>query len=179
MADWYYIGHYGQLGPMSRDQIDDLISGGVITRETFVWCTGMPAWLAASDVRELQGSLNQVEVLTPPPPPMQPVYSPTPPQIQPTMAMPQSAPLYRDNLSQNFLTSMPTIKSDRSRVAGGVLNLLLPGVGRMYLGYGAYGVLQLFVTLATCGVGAIWPFVDGICILAGTVKMDGYGRVLD
>lgn len=69
-----------------------------------------------------------------------------------------------------------TVRSDRSRIAAGILNLVIPGVGRMYLGYMAHGVLQLILSL--CGVGYIWSIIDGIIILTGGVKLDGYGRRL-
>jgi TM2 domain-containing membrane protein YozV len=70
-----------------------------------------------------------------------------------------------------------TVRSDKSRAVGGILNLIIPGVGRMYLGYGAMGILQFI--LALCGgVGIVWSFIDGILILTGTVKMDGFGREL-
>ena len=52
MADWYYIGHYGQLGPLTREQIDELIDGGVIARDTFVWSTGMAEWQPADRISE-------------------------------------------------------------------------------------------------------------------------------
>ncbi|RYG37576.1 TM2 domain-containing protein [bacterium] len=68
------------------------------------------------------------------------------------------------------------MKSDRSRALGGVLQLIIPGAGRIYLGYSAIGVLQLI--LWPCGVGWIWGFIDGIVILTGGVRMDGYGRHL-
>lgn len=70
------------------------------------------------------------------------------------------------------------VTSPSSRVLAGVLQILLPGVGRMYLGYTAIGVLQLVLTICTIGILWIWPIVDGILILAGAVKHDGYGRVL-
>lgn len=57
--------------------------------------------------------------------------------------------------------------------------MFVPGVGRMYLGYWAQGVIQLVVTIVTCGVLWIWPFIDGILMLAGSVKLDGYGRRLE
>ena len=66
--------------------------------------------------------------------------------------------------------------SDRSRPLAGVLNLIFPGVGRLYLGYMALGILQLLFAL--CGVGIIWSFIDGILMLAGSLKYDGYGRRL-
>ena len=67
--------------------------------------------------------------------------------------------------------------SDKSRIAAGVLQLIIPGVGRMYLGYLAQGVIQLLTT-PLCGAGALWSYIDGIAILCGSTKLDGYGRVL-
>ena len=73
-------------------------------------------------------------------------------------------------------TLYSTVRSDRNRALAGVLQLFLPGVGRIYLGYAAYGVLQLFFSV--CAIGIIWSIIDGIIILTGGVKMDGYGRQL-
>jgi TM2 domain-containing membrane protein YozV len=67
------------------------------------------------------------------------------------------------------------VRSDRSRAIAGLLQVI-PGVGRMYLGYWAHGVLQLVFTM--CGIGLFWSWIDGLIILAGGVKLDGYGRRL-
>jgi TM2 domain-containing membrane protein YozV len=50
------------------------------------------------------------------------------------------------------------------------------GVHRFYLGYTSMGVLQILVTIATCGIGGIWGTVEGILILNGkgiTTDADG------
>ncbi len=68
--------------------------------------------------------------------------------------------------------------SDKSKLIAGLLQILLPfGIGRMYMGNVGLGVAQLVVTLVTCGVGAVWPFVDGILILVGDPRDDA-GRPL-
>ncbi len=60
----------------------------------------------------------------------------------------------------------------------GLLQVLLPlGIGRMYMGDVGVGVAQLVVTLVTCGIGALWPFIDGILILVGD-PVDSDGRPL-
>lgn len=187
MADWYYVGHYGQLGPLTREQIDELIEGGVIGRETYVWKSGMATWMQADSVAELASSFAQVQAfLAPPPPPMAPSGPPSPthsvagspsyPAAAPygTSAFPAYAPYGGTGLYGAF----PTVESDRSRVAAGILQLFLPGIGRMYLGYMAIGVLQLLFCFCTLGIGWLWSFIDGIVILAGAPKLDGYGRVL-
>lgn len=175
-AEWFYIGHYGQLGPLTRDQIDELISGGVIAKDTYVWRTGMSDWLHADHVPELRTEFAIADPFTMPPPP---------PSSKPTaIASPPLSPQGFGSCKNDALAPAPSnspayggIKSDRSRVLAGILNLFLPGVGRIYLGHMAHGVLQLVLVLCA-GVGYIWSFVDGIIILSGGVKYDGYGRVL-
>jgi|ERR1700682_94654 TM2 domain-containing membrane protein YozV len=69
--------------------------------------------------------------------------------------------------------------SDKSKVVGGLLGILLGsfGVGRFYLGYTGIGIAQIAVTWLTLGIGGIWPFIDGILILLGKVP-DAQGRTL-
>jgi hypothetical protein len=47
----------------------------------------------------------------------------------------------------------------------------------MYAGHAGLGIAQLVVTVLTCGIGGLWPFIDGIVILAGEPK-DGNGLPL-
>ncbi|MFQ3587297.1 MAG: GYF domain-containing protein [Fimbriimonadaceae bacterium] len=193
MAQWYYIGLHGQIGPLDEDQVGELIECGVIETDTYVWRSGMPEWVPAGQVPELLAQIRQLQPLleTPPAPPpipprtsgqtfgtgsgsgsvSQPPSPPTGAYGQPTLT-PTAPYAYGGHLSG-------VVKSDRSRVAGGILNVMVPGIGRMYLGYSAIGVLQLVGTVLTCGLLWVWPFVDGLLILAGTPKVDGYGRILD
>jgi TM2 domain-containing membrane protein YozV len=69
--------------------------------------------------------------------------------------------------------------SDKSKLTAGLLQIFLGGfgVGRFYLGYTTIGVLQLVVTLVTCGLGSIWGLVDGILVLVDKVP-DAQGRTL-
>ncbi|WBB71469.1 TM2 domain-containing protein [Micromonospora sp. WMMD1128] len=69
--------------------------------------------------------------------------------------------------------------SDKSKVVAGILQILLGGfgIGRFYMGDTKTGVIQLVVTLVTCGFGAIWGLVDGILILVNG-GVDGQGRPL-
>jgi len=180
VADWYYIGNYGQLGPLTREQVDELIEGGVIARDTYVWRAGMPQWITADSVPDLSQTFAvSGPYSAPPPPPMPTMSTMTPPAATPGFTNTAYQP-YGSQLSVNPYTQMPLgmVKSNKSRVAAGILNIILPGVGRMYLGYAAYGVLQLVLTLCT-GVLYLWSLIDGIIMLTGGLKLDGYGRVLE
>lgn len=78
---------------------------------------------------------------------------------------------YRDE----YASSRSVVESNRkSIVLAGILNLFLPGVGRLYLGYVGLGLAQFFTSCVY--VGAVWSFVDGILMLTGSVKVDGQGN---
>lgn len=68
----------------------------------------------------------------------------------------------------------------KSRLVAGLFGLLLGGFGvhRFYLGYIGIGVVQIIVTLFTCGVGGLWGLIEGIVILAGGWETDADGRPL-
>jgi TM2 domain-containing membrane protein YozV len=68
--------------------------------------------------------------------------------------------------------------SDKSKLAAGLLNIFVAGVGRMYIGQVGLGVAQLLVTIFTCGIGALWPIIDGIIILTKDDAKDAQGRIL-
>lgn len=72
------------------------------------------------------------------------------------------------------------VDNRKSKLVAGLLQLFLGsfGVGRFYLGYTSIGVAQLLVSLLTCGLGAIWPFIDAILILSGQVVTDADGNTL-
>lgn len=68
--------------------------------------------------------------------------------------------------------------SDKSKLVAGLLNIFVAGVGRMYIGQVGLGVAQLLVTIFTCGIGALWPVIDGIIILTKDDAKDAQGRIL-
>lgn len=71
MKSYFYLGPNGeQNGPVNGESLK--VYG--VTRETLVWCEGMPDWAKAGDVPELA----PLFAMTPPPPPSRP----TPPVRQ-------------------------------------------------------------------------------------------------
>lgn len=79
----------------------------------------------------------------------------------------------------------PVGYSDKSKLAAGLLQILLPfGVGRLYTGHTAIGIIQLLLfwlgmlpCFAGTGIAMIWCLIDGIVILAGN-STDAQGRLL-
>jgi hypothetical protein len=70
--------------------------------------------------------------------------------------------------------------SNKSKIAAGLLGIFLGayGVHRFYLGYTGVGIIQLCVTVFTCGLGGLWGFIEGIMILTGSFDRDVHGRKL-
>ena len=75
------------------------------------------------------------------------------------------------------MTGMPF--SDKSKMVAGLLQIFLGsfGAGRFYTGHTGLAIAQIAVTWLTCGIGAIWPLIDGIMMLTGKVP-DAQGRPL-
>ena len=71
--------------------------------------------------------------------------------------------------------------SDKSKMVAGLLQIFLGsfGVGRFYLGYSGIAIAQIAVTWLTCGLGGIWPFIDGIMMLTGKVPDTGGRKLRD
>ena len=74
--------------------------------------------------------------------------------------------------------------TQKSRIAAGILGILLGayGVHSFYLGNTSRGLMQLLISLLTCGVGAIvmqiWGILDGIKLLDGRINTDANGVYL-
>lgn len=68
----------------------------------------------------------------------------------------------------------------KSKLVAGLLGIFLGGWGihNFYLGFTKKAVIQIIVSLVTCGIGGIWGFVEGILILCGKIDTDADGNPL-
>ena len=69
----------------------------------------------------------------------------------------------------------------KQKMVAGLLGIFLGGFGvhNFYLGYTKKAVIQIIVTLVTCGIGSWWGFIEGILILCGkTITTDAEGNEL-
>ncbi len=72
----------------------------------------------------------------------------------------------------------------KSKVGAGLLGIFLGcfGAHNFYLGYTSKAVVQLLLTLLSCGtlaiISEIWGLVEGIMILTGSINQDGKGLPL-
>lgn len=79
----------------------------------------------------------------------------------------------------------PIVAAPRSKIVAGLFGIFLGflGVHRFYLGNTALGIVQLLLTLLTCGYGMFvtvpWGIIEGVLILVGQIDRDGWGRPLE
>ena len=113
------------------------------------------------------------------PPP--PIPDPNiPPPAAATPPPPAAAP-YQPGAAQ-----VPAVGPDgqplKSKMTAGLLGIFLGawGVHNFYLGNTNKGILQIVLTIVTCGIAGIWGLVEGILILTGSPNFstDAQGRPL-
>jgi len=63
--------------------------------------------------------------------------------------------------------SYPKSQPENKKIVAGVLALLLGslGVHKFVLGYTTEGIIQIVISIVTCGIGGIVPFIEGIIYL--------------
>lgn len=54
--DWYYVQNGKRMGPVSEEELQTLVSTGVISSEGLVWRTGMTQWQRYQDVQTQSGA---------------------------------------------------------------------------------------------------------------------------
>jgi TM2 domain-containing membrane protein YozV len=111
----------------------------------------------------------------PPPPPGYGQVPPPPPP--PGYGQPAYGQAPQPGYGQPAYGGMPGVEQ-KSKIVAGILGILVGGLGihRFYLGYTTIGVVQIIVTILTCGIGAIWGLIEGILILVGsTITTDAKG----
>ncbi|MGN0163083.1 MAG: TM2 domain-containing protein [Candidatus Ornithomonoglobus sp.] len=70
------------------------------------------------------------------------------------------------------------VKSEqKSKLIASLLGIFLGclDIHSFYLGRIGIGVIQIVVTLITCGAGALWRFIEGILIPCGKIDKDAKG----
>ncbi|MGK7896810.1 MAG: DUF4339 domain-containing protein [Xenococcus sp. (in: cyanobacteria)] len=95
MTHWYYTTDgTTQLGPVSEEELKNLIRNGQLNRTSLVWQNGMEQWVYASTIPDLFSDV---------PPPL------TSPQAPPiSVSLPPSLPPNRNNSGQGKAATVPS-----------------------------------------------------------------------
>jgi TM2 domain-containing membrane protein YozV len=72
---------------------------------------------------------------------------------------------------------VPPGYQQKEKLVAGLLGILIGsfGVHSFYLGNTNKGIIQIVVTILTCGLGGIWGLIEGIMILTGSINTDANG----
>jgi TM2 domain-containing membrane protein YozV len=143
---WYYEQDGNRMGPVDEATMRRLIADRTISIDTLVWTNGMANWTPLQQTQLAAGL---------PVPPPTPYSAP-------------AAPQYHSTPSNHH----PDAKD---RVAYVLLAVLLGiGIHNFYAGYTTRGIIQLLVSILSCGI--LWFFMWIWAIIeACTVMQDANG----
>ena len=141
---WHYEQNGNRIGPVDEATMRGLIANRTISIDPLVWTNGMANWTPLQQTQLAAG--------LPVPPPM-----PGNPPASPYHAVPSHHPDAKD------------------RVAYVLLAVLLGiGIHNFYAGYTTRGIIQLLVSILSCGI--LWFFMWIWAIIeACTVTQDANG----
>jgi TM2 domain-containing membrane protein YozV len=143
---WYYEQNGNRIGPVDEATMRSLIADRTISIDTLVWTNGMANWTPLQQTQLAAGL---------PVPPPSPYSAPAAPQYHPIQS--QHHPDAKD------------------RVAYVLLAVLIGfGIHNFYAGYTNRALIQLLVSILTCGIGWIFMWIWGI-VEACTVMQDANG----
>jgi len=118
----------------------------------------------------------------PQPDPAPPAAAPQPPPVPPAASAPPAAPVTPPAPAPGVAGAPAAQWSDKSKMTAGLLGIFLGGFGvhNFYLGNTNKAVIQIVVTVLTCGLGALWGIYEGIMIITGNeaFQYDADGRRL-
>jgi len=116
-------------------------------------------WCMNQDMTPPEGTNDTPAAPMAPPPP---AYQAPQPQFAPPAPVPPQN-YYAQPYPAAGYGTMPESK----RSTAGIFALLLGGIGvhKFYLGYTTEGILQILLTIFTCGLGGIVPMIEGIMYL--------------
>ena len=75
-----------------------------------------------------------------------------------------------ENSKHETWNAEPPVYQENKKVVAGILAILLGGLGihKFILGYTQEGIIQIVITVLTCGFGSIIGLIEGIIYLTKT-----------
>nr|WP_315253640.1 TM2 domain-containing protein [uncultured Flavobacterium sp.] len=72
-----------------------------------------------------------------------------------------------ENSKQENWNNPQPIRQENKKILAGILALIFPyfGIHKFILGYTQEGIIQIVISVVTCGIGSVIGFVEGIIYL--------------
>jgi uncharacterized membrane protein len=119
MSTWRYAKNGQPCGPVETSELQNLLNGGALPRDTLVWKEGLPNWVPASTLPELGGSAAPPGAPSGPPPAAGASAPGTPP---PLAAVPDAADIEQNKIMAvlayiGILFLVPLLAAPQSKFA--------------------------------------------------------------
>ena len=75
-----------------------------------------------------------------------------------------------ENTKKEEWNNAPIVQQENKKIIAGVLAIVIGslGVHKFILGYTKEGIIQIVISVVTCGIGGLIPLVEGIIYLTKT-----------
>lgn len=73
----------------------------------------------------------------------------------------------RNTPNENWNQAPPNYTQENKKILAGILAIVIGSLGihKFILGYTQEGIIQIVITIVTCGIGGIIPLIEGIIYL--------------
>ena len=73
----------------------------------------------------------------------------------------------RNTHNENWNQAPPNYTQENKKILAGILAIVIGSLGihKFILGYTQEGIIQIVITIVTCGIGGIIPLIEGIIYL--------------
>lgn len=73
----------------------------------------------------------------------------------------------RNAPNENWNQAPPNYTQENKKILAGILAIVIGSLGihKFILGYTQEGIIQIVITIVTCGIGGIIPLIEGIIYL--------------
>lgn len=73
----------------------------------------------------------------------------------------------RNTANESWNQAPPNYTQENKKILAGILAIVIGslGVHKFILGYTQEGIIQIVITIVTCGIGGIIPLIEGIIYL--------------
>ena len=153
-SEWYYS-HDGQRhGPVSSDQLKELVAAGKLRADDLIWKDGMDNWMPAGKAKKL--------------------FPPPTAAAGAAVVAPPDSFTHVADVDRLPMAGMPADISFRKLAAGlTAIQFGTFGIHKFVLGQNMAGLITLLISLLTFGIGA------GVMLVIGMVEGITYLRMAD
>jgi TM2 domain-containing membrane protein YozV len=178
VQEWYYTVNGERQGPVTAAELKKLVADGKLKVDDLVWKDGMSDWSPVKSIKGLSDSSSSGTKAVEKKRPLDDDEDDRPRKRRPADDDDDDRPRSRGRDDDDDDDDRPRRKGGvpedtaNKKMVAGILGILLGSLGihKFYLGLTTPGIIQIVITIFTCGIGGWIGIIEGIIYLTKTDK---------